>query len=282
MPFACQAPKHAFFGQGLVRPLVIAHRGGAGLWPENTLYAFQRASAMGVHVLETDMHSTADGSLVLIHDPMVDRTTNGSGRVNHLTLSQIKALDAGYHWSGDGGSSFPFRGQGITVPTVGEVFSAFPEIRINVDIKQARPSVAEQFCRLILDFGMVERVMVASFNSSILREFRRLCPAVVTSAGRSEVRLFYALSLLSPRAAFLPTGCYALQVPVSRKGLRVITRRFLVSARLRNLQVHAWTVNTGPQMEWLLRLGVDGIVTDYPDRLLALLGRRPGSPYQRS
>ena len=282
MPFACQAPHHPFFGRGLVRPLVIAHRGGAGLWPENTLYGFQRAAAMGVDVLETDMHSTADGVLVLIHDPTVDRTTNGSGRVNHLTLSQLKALDAGYHWSEDGGSSFPFRGRGITVPTVEEVFSAFPEMRINIDIKQVRPSVAERFCRLILDFGMVERVMVASFNSSALREFRRLCPAVATSAGRSEVRLFYALSLLSPRAAFLPAGCYALQVPVSRKGLRVITKRFLVSARLRNLQVHAWTVNSGPQMEWLLRLGVDGIVTDYPDRLLALLGRLPGSHYQRS
>ncbi|MGE5310778.1 MAG: glycerophosphodiester phosphodiesterase [Nitrospirota bacterium] len=282
MPFACQAPHHPFFGQSLVRPLVISHRGGAGLWPENTLYGFQRAAAMGVDVLETDMHSTADGVLVLIHDPTVDRTTNGSGRVNHLTLSQLKALDAGYHWSEDGGSSFPFRGRGITVPTVDEVFSAFPEMRINIDIKQVRPSVAERFCRLILDFGMVERVMVASFNSSALREFRRLCPAVATSAGRSEVRLFYALSLLSPRAAFLPAGCYALQVPVSRKGLRVITKRFLVWARLRNLQVHAWTVNSGPQMEWLLRLGVDGIVTDYPDRLLALLGRLPGLHYQRS
>jgi glycerophosphoryl diester phosphodiesterase len=282
MPFACQAPNHPFFGQGLVRPLVIAHRGGAGLWPENTLHAFQRAAAMGVDVLETDMHSTADGALVLIHDPTVDRTTNGSGRVNHLTLNQLKALDAGYYWSEDGGSSFPCRGLGITVPTVEEVFSAFPEIRINIDIKQVRFSVAERFCRLILDFGMVERVMVASFNSSILREVRQLCPQVATSAGRSEVRLFYALSLLSPRAAFLPAGCYALQVPVSRKGLRVITKRFLSSARLRNLQVHAWTVNSGPQMEWLLRLGVDGIVTDYPDRLLALLGRRPGPPYQRS
>ena len=282
MPFACQAPNHPFLGQGLVPPFVIAHRGGAGLWPENTLYAFQRAAAMGVDILETDMHSTADGALVLIHDPTVDRTTNGSGRVNHLTLSQLKALDAGYYWSEDGGSSFPFRGQGITVPMLEEVFSAFRAIRINIDIKQARPSVAERFCRLILDFGMVDRVMVASFNSSILRQFRRLCPAVATSAGRSEVRLFYALSLLSPRAAFLPAGCYALQVPVSRKGLRVITRRFLSSARLRNLQVHAWTVNSGPEMEWLLRLGVDGIVTDYPDRLLALLGRRPGPPYQRS
>ena len=282
MPFACQAPKHPFFGQGLVRPLVIAHRGGAGLWPENTLYAFERAAAMGVDVLETDMHSTGDGALVLIHDPTVDRTTNGSGRVNHLTLTQLKALDAGYYWSEDGGRSFPFRGRGITVPTVEEIFSAFPEMRINIDIKQVRPSVADQFCRLILDFGMVERVMVASFNSSILREVRKLCPQVATSAGKSEVRLFYALTLLSPRAAFLPAGCYALQVPIARKGLRLITKRFLTSARLRNLQVHAWTVNSGPQMEWLLRLGVEGIVTDYPDRLLALLGRRPGPTYQRS
>lgn len=280
MPFACQAPNHPFLGQDLVRPFVIAHRGGAGLWPENTLYAFQRAAAMGVDVLETDMHSTADGALVLIHDPTVDRTTNGSGRVNHLTLSQLKDLDAGYYWSEDGGSSFPYRGQGITVPTVEEAFSAFPEIRINIDIKQAKPSVAERFCRLTLDSGMVARVMVASFNSSVLRRFRRLCPAVATSAGRSEVRLFYALSLLSPRAAFLPAGCYALQVPVFRKGLRVITKRFLSAARLRNLQVHAWTVNSGPQMQRLLRLGVDGIVTDYPDRLLALLGRRPGPTYQ--
>jgi len=282
MPFACQAPKHPFFGQGLVRPLVLAHRGGAGLWPENTLYAFERAAAMGVDVLETDMHSTGDGALVLVHDPTVDRTTNGSGRVNHLTLNQLKALDAGYYWSEDGGRSFPVRGRGITVPTVEEVFSAFPEMRINIDIKQVRPSVADQFCRLILDFGMVERVMVASFNSSILREVRRLCPQVATSAGKSEVRLFYALSLLSPRAAFLPAGCYALQVPIARKGLRLITKRFLTSARLHNLEVHAWTVNSGPQMEWLLRLGVEGIVTDYPDRLLALLGRRLGPTYQRS
>jgi len=237
---------------------------------------------MGIDVLETDMHSTADGALVLIHDPTVERTTSGSGRVNQLTLTQLKALDAGYHWSDDGGRSFPFRGRGITVPTVEEVFSAFPEMRINIDIKQARPPLAERFCRLIRDLHMVERVMVASFNSSTLRECRRLCPAVATSAGRSEVRLFYAMSLLSPRAAFLPAGCYALQVPVSSKGLQVITRRFLVAARLRNQQVHAWTVNSGPQMERLLRLGVDGIVTDYPDRLLALLGRRPGPLYQRS
>jgi glycerophosphoryl diester phosphodiesterase len=205
----------------------------------------------------------------------VDRTTNGSGWINRLSLKQVKALDAGYRWSKDGGGSFPFRGQGITVPTLEELLAAFSERRINIDIKQARPSVTERFCRVIRDFGMAERLMVASFSSSTLREFRRLCPEVATSAGKGEVRLFYALTLLSPRAAVAPVGCYALQVPLTRNGLRVITKRFLTSARRFNLQVHAWTVNDVSEMERILRLGVDGIVTDYPDRLLGLLNRRP-------
>lgn len=276
MPSGRPAPDHPFFGQTLRPPLVIAHRGGAGLWPENTMYAFRRAAAMGVDILETDMHSAADGALVLIHDPTVDRTTNGSGRVNQLTLKQLKALDAGYHWSEDGGRSFPFRGQGITVPTLEEVLSAFSDRRINIDIKQTRPSVAERFCRAIRDFAMAERVMVASRSSSTLEEFRRVCPPVATSASKGEVRRFYALALLSPWTALAPAGCYALQVPVTRNGLRVITKRFLASARRRNLHVHVWTVNEAAEMERLLRLGVDGIVTDYPNRLLALLGRRPG------
>ena len=273
MPFARSAPAHPFFGPRLTPPLAIAHRGGAGLWPENTLCAFQRAMAMKVDVLETDIHSTADGALVLIHDPTVDRTTNGSGMVNQLSLKQLKSLDAGYRWSGDGGRSFPFRGQGITVPTLEEVFSACPEARFNIDIKQVRPSLAKRFCQAIRDFGMEARVMVASFSSRALREFRRTCPYIATSASEGEARLFYLLTLLWPWAASAPTGCYALQVPLSRNGVRLMARRFLTSAHRRNLHVHAWTVNEAPEMEELIRLGVDGIVTDYPDRLLHLGGR---------
>jgi glycerophosphoryl diester phosphodiesterase len=228
---------------------------------------------MGVDVLETDMHSTADGALVLIHDPTVNRTTNGSGMVNQLSLKQLKDLDAGYRWSRDGGRSFPFRGQGITVPTLEDVFSACPEARFNIDIKQARPSLAKRFCGAIRDFGMEARVMVASFSSRALGEFRRACPYIATSASKGEARLFYLVSILWPWAAATPAGCYALQVPLTRNGLRVMARRFLTSAHRRNLHVHAWTVNQAAEMEQLIRLGVDGIVTDYPDRLLAVRDR---------
>ncbi len=231
---------------------------------------------MGVDVLETDMRSTADGALVLSHDPTVDRTTNGSGRITEYSLKQLKNLDAGYRWSQDGGRSFPFRGQGITVPTLEEVFSACPEARFNIDIKQVRPSLARRFCGAIRDFGMEDRVMVASFHSRALGEFRRACPHIATSASKGEARLFYLFTLLWPWAASAPAGCYALQVPLTRNGLRVAARRFLASAHRRNLHVHAWTVNEAAEMELLIRLGVDGIVTDYPDRFLALLGRRPG------
>jgi glycerophosphoryl diester phosphodiesterase len=276
MPPVRAAPDHPFFGEGLPQPLVIAHRGGSALWPENTLFAFQGAAAMGVDVLETDVHSTVDGALVLSHDPSVDRTTNGSGRINQLSLKQLKNLDAGYRWSQDGGHSFPFRNHGITVPTLEEAFSACPHMRFNIDIKQVRPSLIKDFCRAIRDFGMEARVMVASFSSTALGEFRRACPHIATSASTGEVRLFYLLTLFWPGAAFAPAGCYALQVPMTRGGLWVIARRFLNAAHRRNLQVHVWTVNEAAEMERFMRLGVDGIMTDYPDRLLGLVGRRPG------
>jgi glycerophosphoryl diester phosphodiesterase len=230
---------------------------------------------MGVDVLETDVHSTVDGALVLSHDPTVDRTTNGSGRIRQLSLKQLKNLDAGYRWSQDGGHSFPFRGQGITVPTLEEAFSACPQARFNIDIKQIKPSLAKGFCRAIRDFGMEARVMVASFSSTAVGEFRRACPHIATSASTGEVRLFYLLTLLWPGAAFTPAGCYALQVPMTRNGLWVMARRFLTAAHRRNLHVHVWTVNEAAEMERFIRLGVDGIMTDYPDRLLALMGRRP-------
>ena len=103
------------------QPLVIAHRGGKGLWPENSLFAFERASALGVDMLEMDLHLSSDGELVVIHNPTLDRTTNGDGPVAARSLAQLQALDAGYRWSADGGQSHPYRGQGVRIPTFTEV-----------------------------------------------------------------------------------------------------------------------------------------------------------------
>lgn len=255
------------------RALVMAHRGGAGLWPENTMYAFSRAVEMGVDVLEMDLHSTSDGALVIIHDDTLERTTNGTGRVNSLTLAQLKALDAGYRWSPDGGGTFPYRGQGITVPTLQEVFSAFPGMRFNIDIKQGQPALADSFCRMIRDHGTQSRVMVASFRPEALDEFRRDCPEVATSASAADVLAFMALKVEPPGAASRVPLPQALQVPEYAGGRQVVTREFVEAAHQRHIEVHVWTINDEAVMRRMLDLGVDGIITDYPDRLLALLKR---------
>ncbi len=264
--------EHPFFTQFQQRPLVMAHRGGKGLWPENTLYAFERAVEMGVDVLEMDIHSSADGVLVVMHDDTVDRTTDGSGPVNSLTLEELKALDAGHRWSADDGQTFPYRGQGITVPTVEEVFAAFPSMPMNIEIKQAEPSLAAPFCRLIRDFGMTDKVLVASFDQEAIEEFRGECLEVATSAGENEVVALFVLGKVFLDAVYSPAA-HAVQVPEYRSGLHVLTPRFVDAAHRRNLDVHAWTINEASDMQRMVDLGVDGIITDYPDRLMDLLGR---------
>jgi glycerophosphoryl diester phosphodiesterase len=266
------AAERPFFGQLQQRPLVMAHRGGRGLWPENTMYAFQHAVGLGVDVLEMDIHSTADGVLVVMHDDTVDRTTDGTGPIHSFTLDELKALDAGYNWSPDDGQTFPYRGQGITVPTVEEVFTAFPTMPMNIEIKQAEPSLAAPFCQLIRDYGMADRVLVASFLKDAMEEFRRECPKVATATGESEVVTLFVLSKAFLEAVY-PPAAQAVQVPEYQGSLHVLTPRFVDAAHQRHLEVHAWTINEVEDMQRLIDLEVDGIITDYPDRLMKLLGR---------
>ena len=266
------AEDHPFFTEGPARPWVIAHQGGDGLWPGNTMFAFEQAAEMGVDVLEMDMHSTADGVLVLMHDATVERTTDGRGRINDLTLPELKELDAGYDWSPDEGQSYPFRGQGITVPTLEEVFTAFPDYHMNIEIKQAEPSIAQPFCQIIREYEMANKVLVASFNQAALDEFREVCPEIATSTGESEVITLFALNKLFLDALYSPAA-QAIQIPEERSGLRILTQRFVDGSQSRNMEVHVWTVNEIEDMERILGTGVEGIITDRPDRLLELLRR---------
>jgi glycerophosphoryl diester phosphodiesterase len=266
------ADERPFFSEFERGPLVMAHRGGKGLWPENTLYAFEQAVAMGVDVLEMDMHSTADGVLVVMHDDTVDRTTDGTGPVSALTLAELKALDAGYHWSSDEGQTFPYRGKGIAVPTVEEVFVAFPIMPMNIEIKQAEPSITKPFCQLIREYGMANKVLVASFREETIEGFRRECPEVATSTSESEVTVLFVLSKIFLDATYSPAA-QAVQVPEYQSDLHVLTPRFVAAVHSRGLDVHAWTINDVEDMQRLVALGVDGLITDYPDRLMELLGR---------
>jgi glycerophosphoryl diester phosphodiesterase len=258
-------------GQKATGLLVMAHRGGAGLWPENTMLAFERARDLGVDVIEMDVRSTADGVLVVMHDATLERTTDGSGPVSALTLAQLKKLDAGYRFSTDGGKTFPWRGRGLTVPTLDEVFTRLPGMRFNIEPKQESPSIVKPLCRAIREKRMADKITIGAFRQGVLDEFRKECPEVATSAGPGEVAEFLRESRNGGAAG--ETKFKALQVPERVMGVRVLTQSFVESARARALQVHAWTVNDAEAMRRLKDLGVDGIMTDYPDRLLAVLGR---------
>ena len=259
------------------QPAVFAHRGGAGLWPENTLFAFRHAWALGVDVLEMDVHITRDGHLVVIHDSTVDRTTNGHGRVRDFTLAELQALDAGYWFTPDGGQTYPYRGKGIRIPTLEEVFDAFPDARFNIEVKADAPDAVAPLVALIRRKGVADRVIVGSFDQAIVDDLRARLPHVATFASRHEVTTFWIFQTLRLPRAWRPVPD-TLQVPVHYRvyghDVTIVTPHFVRAAHSLGVRVDVWTVDDPDEMARLLDMGVDGIMTDYPDRLLALMRAR--------
>lgn len=267
------AEARAMFARGLPKPLVFAHRGGGGLYPENTLDAFRHSAEIGADVLELDVHRTADGALVVIHDSTVDRTTDGNGKVSELTLAEIRNLDAAFRFSNDGGQNFPLRGKGVRIPTLQEIFDAFPGKKFNIEPKAADPVMVATLCNEIRDRGKADRVIVGSFRQAAIEEFRTACPEVATSATPSEVTEFLALFKLGIGETYSPP-MQVLQIPEKVGALQIVSPEFVETARRLNLQIHVWTINRPEDMQRLIDTGVDGIMTDYPDKLLSLVNRR--------
>lgn len=254
------------------RPLLFAHRGGAKLWPENTLYAFQNALELGVTFWETDLHATRDGTLVLHHDERVDRTTNGSGRIRDLRYAELGELDAGY-WFKDENGEYPYRGKGLRIPTLGEVCDLSPISRLNVEIKPRGRSVVRKLWQFIEHRGLHDRILVAAERDPNVRRFRRYsAERVATSASRREVIRFW-LAVRARVDRFFPVEFDALQVPLSYGGLTVVDRPFIRAAHRHGVQVHVWTLDEPSEIRRLLNLGVDGIMSDRPDRLMNLGAR---------
>lgn len=266
-------PAHPFFTQqdGV---MVIAHQGGEWLRPSNTLVAFDHAVELGVDVLEMDIHQTKDGVIVLMHDATVDRTTDGSGAIKEMSFAEIRELDAGTYWTDDDGATYPYRGQGIQVPTLEEMFQRYPNMRMNIEIKQETPSMVRPFCNLIHDHNMQDQILVATFHQATMEEFREACPHVLTSMVEPEIQRFFGLNTVFLGSLFQAPGT-AFQVPLTSSlpiigEVDVVTERFIRVANSHNIQVHVWTINETAEMERLIALGVDGIITDRPDLLLEL------------
>ncbi|AZT97366.1 MAG: glycerophosphodiester phosphodiesterase family protein [Brevibacterium aurantiacum] len=234
---------------------IIAHRGGQ--WPgmsENTLEAFASAHQAGVRWMETDVHASADGVVFAAHDADLDRIAGRPHRIRDLKAAELDSIEliAGGH-----------------LPRLTTLLEELPDLAWNIDVKAAH-SIAPMI-RTIRSREAGERIRLASFSSSTLRRLREALPGVRSSAGVFESALFalgalpgVADSGLTP----LPAGLDALQVPMSFKGLRVLTEDFVSRAHRSGLQIHVWTINDVAEMRTLLDLGVDGIVTD--DVLLGL------------
>ena len=258
------------------RPMaVIAHQGGKGLFPENTLLAFEQALELGVDVLEMDIHLSSDGHLVVLHDDTVDRSTNGTGAVAELSLSEIKSLDAAYWWPQNAEAArpvdgFPHRGQGITIPTLEEVLSAFPDTVKIIEMKPDNPAIVTALGNMLRKHNQEEMAIIASFHIENLKEFRHNYPEFATSAGRPEIVVFFIMNHLGFSGSYASKAEF-FQVPVYSGALRVITRSFVRNAQRNNITVQAWTINETDEMRSLWDLGVNGIITDRPDELLNIV-----------
>lgn len=244
-------PGHPFFAGERPGAQVIAHRGGAGLRPENTLAAFEHAARLGADILEMDLRASADGAVVVLHDATVERTTGGRGRVDQLTLEQLRALN---------------------VPALEEVFARLPRRRMLAELKAAGAAFAGQVCTLIRRSDRSRDVLVASYDHASIRAFREVCPEVATAASSREARIFaWTAGVLAPAAQ-------AFVIPYRWSGEEVATAELVARAKRRNLKVHVFTVNDEQDMRALIERGVDGVITDRPDRMLALLGRGETPP----
>jgi glycerophosphoryl diester phosphodiesterase len=265
-------PGHRFLAGA---PLLMAHRGGSALAPENTLAAMERALRWWrADVLEIDVRPTADGECVVVHDATLDRTTDARGPVAAHPLAELARMDAGHRFTPDGGVTFPFRGTGVGIPTLGELLAAFPDARVNVEIKDGRAQAA--VLRAVTEHRAEHRVLIAAGDTRN-RSLFRAYPGP-TSAGSRELYAFHALHLLGAARIHRPR-VDAFQVPERISGgRRVVDPRWIREAHAHGVAVHVWTVDDRADMERLLGWGVDGIITDRPDRLAALLHERSGRP----
>ena len=243
---------------------VIAHRGSSAEAPENTLPAFEAAIRRGADALELDVRLTADGAPVVIHDPTLDRTTDGAGPVAAQALADLRTVDAGSKFTPDGGRTFPYRGQGARIPTLGEVLWAFPQVPLLIEIKE--PDVQEAVRRVLLQEDAAGRCVVASEHQDALRVFDEAPFARGASGG--EIAALYRAALLRRRPTAVPYRL--LSVPERYRGLPVPTRGFLSAARELGCPVHVWTVNEPGTARKLWRRGVAGIVTNLPADIVAL------------
>ena len=269
------------------RILNYAHQGGAREGPSSTMHAMRRAVAAGAHAIELDVHATADRQLVVCHDATVDRTTDGSGRIATLTWDEVRRLDNAYWWAPDRvvdheapEGDHVLRGRApddpeLRIALLREVLEAFPSTFLNLDIKETAPDVEPYeglLADLLREFERVDDVIVASFSDAAVTAFSTAAHGISTAAATNATAAFYFAVIQGDAPPSMTQ--HALQVPPAFGGVTVVDDRFVAAAHAHDLAVHVWTIDEAAEMESLLDVGVDGIMTDRPTILAKVLAGR--------
>lgn len=271
------------------RVLHYAHQGGAREAPSSTRFALEQAAERGAEAFELDVHATADGVLVVCHDTTVDRTTPAAGRIAELSIDELGRLDNAHWWlPGEQAvhdrepHEYPLRGRApvdraFGVLTLREVLQGFPDVLLNLDIKETAPTVPgyeSALATMLREFGRIDDVIVASFHDVATDRFSELAPSVHTSLGTDASLAFYQYVNSGGQPPSLRPAQVALQMPSRLDAVIVVDARFVDAAHEAGLAVHAWTIDDAEEMHRLVDAGVDGIMTDVPSVLESVLRQR--------
>ena len=264
---------HPFFSPN---PVVLAHRGDSKRFPENTMPAFRSALQMKVDVIETDVHITKDGVVVIWHDDDLSRLCGEAIPVYEKTYAELLTHDAGCFYIDENGNK-PFEGKGITIARFDELLELDANQRINVDMKDPKPELVRAMADLLRKYNAVGRVCVASFHSQNIFLLRKIMPDALTSFTSKEVAKYvltinFGLGFLWKR---FPSCVFQMpeRMPETKHGIRLLTKRFIKYCHKRNIKIQIWTINEADEMRRLLAMGVDGLFTDDPALMLEVLKR---------
>lgn len=255
------------------RPMVIAHGGAKLLFPENTWVAFDSCFALGVDVFEMDLRMTKDSVIVTHHDAEIDLTSNGSGKIADLTLSELQNLNFGYHFTNLDGD-MPYKNKKAEIATLDGLFKKYGQMKMIIEIKddgEWGKTAAEKVYQLIVENNMKSRVIVASFHDEIINYFLKISNSEIPVSAPEHEAVKFALTAKSFTGFTFVPEAVAIQIPLKSSGLNLGTRRIINSCHHHNMAIHYWTINDKEEMRGLIEKGADGLITDRPDIMKDLL-----------
>lgn len=249
---------------------IIAHRGGAIEAPENTLVAFDAAVTISPKViLELDIHYSSDKKIVVHHDPVLERTTNGVGKLRNLTFDELRKLDAGYNFKNEQGE-YSYRGKGIQIPTLEELFAKYPDTRMIIEVKPNERDLGKDLYDLARKYNRMDKTIFASEHSRVVQYLRSLDAEILTNAGEDEIlRTLMLLNVNLPSLDSMKADAFC--IPESHSGIQILSPELISELNKRHKKAYIWTVNDESDMRRLIEQKVHGIITDRPKALSTLL-----------